>query len=89
MLFIDLCIRIFVVSLTHVVHLGKMNNKLVFGGQCTMQNANGIPEWKTSSIDQDLTHMWGFCLSNLFISFLMLEQLPKQTETYYLLIVHR
>lgn len=54
-----------------------------------MQNANGIPEWKTSSIDQDLSHMWGFCLSNLFISFLMLEQLPKQTETYYLLIVHR
>lgn len=54
-----------------------------------MQNANGIPEWKTSSIDQDLAHMWGFRLSNLFISFLMLEQLPKQTETYYLLIVHR
>lgn len=54
-----------------------------------MQNANGIPEWKTSSIDQDLAHMWGFCLSNFFISFLMLEQLPKQTETYYLLIVHR
>lgn len=53
-----------------------------------MQNANGIPEWKTSSIDQDLSHMWGFCLST-FISFLMLEQLPKQTETYYLLIVHR
>lgn len=25
-----------------------------------MLNANGIPEWKTSSMDQDLTHMWGF-----------------------------
>lgn len=66
-----------------------MNNKLVFGGRCTMQNANGIPELKTSSMDQDLAHMWDVCLSNLLISFLMLEQLPKQTETYYLLIVHR
>lgn len=89
MLFIDLFIRIFNVSLTHVVCLGKMNNKLLFGGRRTMQSANGIPEWKTSSIDQDLAHMWGVCLSNLFISFLMLKQLPKQTETYYLLTVHR
>lgn len=76
-------------SLTHVVHLGKMNNKLVFGGYNVPCNANGIPEWKTSSIDQDLAHMWGFCLSNFFYKLLMLEQLPKQTETYYLLIVHR
>lgn len=53
-----------------------------------MLNANGIPEWKTSNIDQDLAHMWGFCLSTLFICFLLLEQLRKQTETYYLLIVH-
>lgn len=53
-----------------------------------MQNANGIPGWKTSSMDQDLAHMWDFCLSNLLISFLMLEWLWKQTETYYLLIVH-
>lgn len=61
---------------THLAHLGEMNNQFVFGGRGTMQNANGIPEWEISSMDQDLAHMWGFCLSNIFISFLMLEQLP-------------